>query len=69
MRYIFLVLILLSAGCVVTPRFQPSGDKGSQTEYYWAKKTCGICHKQCGFFKVMNKKKIVCADCYEKRWK
>jgi hypothetical protein len=51
------------------PRFQPSGDSGPTTEYYWGKKICDICHKKCGYFKVINGKKIICANCYEKLYK
>jgi hypothetical protein len=68
MKILSLILILLLSGCAY-PRFQPSGDSGGTTEYYWAKKTCSICHKQCGYFKVINGKKIICADCYEKLYK
>jgi len=68
MRYIFLILILLLSGCS-KPVFQPNGDSGTKVEYYWAKKTCDFCHKECGFFKVVNGKKIMCADCYEARYK
>jgi len=68
MRYIFIIIILLLTGCAY-PRFQPSGDSGATTEYFWAKKTCNFCHKRCGFFKVMNGKKIICNECYEKLYK
>jgi hypothetical protein len=68
MKILFLILVLFLSGCAY-PRFQPSGDSGGTTEYYWAKKTCDICHKPCGFFKVINGKKIICANCYEKLYK
>lgn len=66
MRILILIFVLLFSGCAHS--FQPSGNDGSKTEYYWGKKICSICHKQCGFFKVMDKKKIVCADCFEKSY-
>ena len=53
------------SGCA-TPRFTPSGEQGKQIEYRIGRVTCDICHKEHTLFKVMNKKKIVCADCYEK---
>ena len=67
MKILFLILILLLSGCS-EPRFTPSGHKGKQVEYFWGKKTCDYCHKQCGYFKVVNKKKIMCADCYQAKF-
>ena len=68
MKILFIILILLLSGCATYPRFNPSGESGSKVEYFWAKKTCDYCHKQCGFFKIVNRKKIICADCYENRY-
>lgn len=65
MKKLLLILVLLLSGCAVT--FQPNGQKGKQIEYFWGKKICDYCHKETGFFKVVNKKKIMCADCYEKK--
>ena len=65
MRYIFLILIILLSGCV-TSRFQPIGVEGRKIEYFHANKICDRCHKKTIFFRVMNGKKIICADCYEK---
>ena len=68
MRILLILILLFLSGCAY-PRFNPGGDSGSKTEYFWGKRTCSICHKQCGFFKLMNGKKVICADCYEKLYK
>jgi hypothetical protein len=67
MKYILIILTLLFSGCA--HRFYPVGDKGFQTPYYWADETCAICHKKHTFFKLMDKKRLICADCYEKKYR
>lgn len=68
MRYIFLILLVFLSGCV-TPRFTPSGERGKQVEYFYGNNVCDRCHKKCIFFKKMNKKKVICADCYDKYYR
>jgi PBP1b-binding outer membrane lipoprotein LpoB len=68
MRYLLIFLALFLAGCS-QPKFDPPGDRGRETPYFYAKQKCDICKNKCAYFKVMNKKKIVCADCYEKKYR
>ena len=64
MKILFLILVLFLSGC--TSKFYPGGDMGKRIEYNWGNQVCDRCHKKTIFFKIMNKKKVICADCYEK---
>lgn len=65
MRYILIILLVLLSGCS-SLKFQPKGKEGNKIEYFYANQICDKCHKKTIFFKIVNKKKIICADCYEK---
>ncbi len=62
---ILIILIFLLSGCATT-KFYPKDGGNKGTAYYWANQNCNRCKKSCTLFKLIDKKKIICADCYEK---
>jgi hypothetical protein len=68
MKYILLIIILLS-GCAHTVYYPNRGDyKGARSFYidYLGMTKCSKCKKDCEIFKITNKKKVICHECYIK---
>ena len=65
MRFLFLLLVFIS-GCALN--YYPKGQIGRQIEYYSSgvkEMRCSLCKKSTYLYKVYNKNKIMCPDCFE----
>jgi len=68
--FIILISVILT-GCA-TPRFSPGGQIGISIPYYTTyekKYKCDWCHKKTSMYKVDNKGRVICKECFEKHYK
>jgi hypothetical protein len=68
MKYILIALCLILSSCT-TISYYPQGDRGNNIPYYsGAVNTpiCHVCHKKAWLFKIDNKKRVICNECYFK---